>query len=256
MRAFLQIRWFALLTLTFSSVFTWAILAASPGDPNAKDSAPANLLLREFEQRYQHANTLSATFLERYSENGALLRAESGTAYFLRPGKMRWQYESPEKNLFLVDGKFSWFYAPADHTATKLPVRQSDDLRTPFALLAGEMKLSRICEKILPSAAVAPQISGNVVLECKIKGARESAVNAASPSPEKPDPSDQVFFELAPNSELARILVRSPGGIQTEFVFKDWQFNPSLAAPLFRFEAPPGVVIVNGLLPSAPGIRP
>src|SRR5579864_2673811 len=80
------------------------------------------------EARYRGAKTLQATFLERYSENGRVLRSEAGTAYFRRPGKMRWEYQQPEKDLFLVDGKTAWFYVPADHTVTRVPARQSGDL--------------------------------------------------------------------------------------------------------------------------------
>ena len=102
--------------------------------PSANEAA--NLATR-MEMRYRNATTLQATFLERYAENGAVLRAEAGTAYFRRPGKMRWEYDRPEKDLFLVDGKTAWFYVPADHTVTRVPAKQSEDLRTPLALLAG-----------------------------------------------------------------------------------------------------------------------
>ena len=61
---------------------------------------------------------------------------------------MRWEYESPEKDLFLVDGKTAWFYVPADRTATRVPAKQSADWRTPLALLAGEMKVSRVCAHV------------------------------------------------------------------------------------------------------------
>src|SRR5437879_13385217 len=61
--------------------------------------------VKRFEAVYRGARTLQVTFLERYSENGHIVRTEAGIAYFRRPGKMRWEYESPEKNLFLVDGK-------------------------------------------------------------------------------------------------------------------------------------------------------
>jgi outer membrane lipoprotein carrier protein len=70
--------------------------------------------VKSFEARYRAAKTLQATFLERYTENGAVVRTEAGTAFFRRPGKMRWEYEAPEKDLFLVDGKTAWFYVPAD----------------------------------------------------------------------------------------------------------------------------------------------
>src|ERR1700739_282439 len=78
-------------------------------------------IVKQFEARYRSARTLKAAFLERYFENGRLVRVEAGTAYFLRPGRMRWEYESPEKNLFLVDGKYVWFYAPDDHPARGVP---------------------------------------------------------------------------------------------------------------------------------------
>jgi outer membrane lipoprotein-sorting protein len=44
-------------------------------------------------------------------------------------------------------------------------------------------------------------------------------------------------------------------GIQVEFTFKDWQWNPVLPKTLFQFEAQPGMVIVNGPLPDSPGLR-
>src|SRR5208283_4671307 len=99
---------------------------AQSQSPTASPPATAAelTLLRQFEAKYRHASRLQVNFLERYSENGRLVRTEAGRAYFLRPGKMRWDYESPEKNTFLVDGKFVWFYSPADHTATRMPTKQ------------------------------------------------------------------------------------------------------------------------------------
>jgi len=120
------------------------VLLLSPIGANRQ----AGILASVMESRYRGAKTLQATFLERYLENGRVLRTEAGTAYFRRPGKMRWEYEEPEKDLFLVDGKTAWFYVPADHTVTRVPAKQSEDLRTPLALLAGEMKISRICARV------------------------------------------------------------------------------------------------------------
>src|SRR3979490_3603089 len=81
------------------------------------------------EARYRFAGTLQAAFLERYTENGRVVRTEAGTAYFRRPGKMRWEYAAPEKNLFLVDGQTAWFYVPADHSVTRVPANETADWR-------------------------------------------------------------------------------------------------------------------------------
>jgi outer membrane lipoprotein carrier protein len=222
-----------------------SVLFLAPVIPNPTALPPAAPSpAAQLEAHYRSAHTLSVTFLEQYSESGALIRSEAGTAYFRRPGKMRWEYEKPEKNLFLVDGKSAWFYTPADRTVTKVPARDSDDFRTPLALLAGEMKLSRVCAKVTPYTLtpIAPHIT---TLECILKP------SASSPH----DPLPRVFFEITPDGELARIRIQSPGGLQTEFQFKNWSFNPPLAEELFRFSPPPGVVIVDGLLPSSPAAR-
>jgi outer membrane lipoprotein carrier protein len=204
---------------------------------------------QRFEARYRSARTLRAEFLERYSENGKLVRAEAGTAYFRKSGKMRWEYEKPEKNLFLVDGKTAWLYTPADHTATKVPARQSEDWRTPFVLLASEMKLSRVCAKVESTSLLVPEKGGDATLECKLKGAD----TARTGNPEDAPP--QVFFELSGVGELVRLVVQSAGGIETEFQFKNWEINPPVPDSLFQFSPPPGVVIVDGLLPGSPSVR-
>src|ERR1700723_4280508 len=112
---------------------------------NAEDSRHA---VRALEARYAHARTLKAAFFERYSDGTGASQAESGIVYFSRPGRMRWQYESPEQKLFLVDGANVWFYVPADHTASRAKLKESSDWRTPLALLTGKADLSKLCRSI------------------------------------------------------------------------------------------------------------
>ena len=61
---------------------------------------------------------------------------------------MRWEYESPEQKLFIVDGTNAWFYVPADRTASRAKMKESSDWRTPLALLAGKADLSKLCRSI------------------------------------------------------------------------------------------------------------
>src|SRR5580693_4263938 len=159
----------------------------------------AKLIGAKLEARYRGAHTLVATFLERYSENGRVVRSEAGVAYFRRPGKMRWEYESPEKNIFLVDGKTAWFYVPADHTVTRAPAKQSTDWRTPLALLAGEMKLSRVCARVELTTAEKPATPGNTVLYCPLRGEETQPQHAAATSDnQESTSSDSVFLEVVP----------------------------------------------------------
>jgi outer membrane lipoprotein carrier protein len=216
-------------------------------------SPEAKLMADKLEARYRGSHTLAATFLERYSENGRVVRREAGVAYFRRPGKMRWEYELPEKNLFLVDGKTAWFYVPADHTVTRAPAKQSTDWRTPLALLAGEMKLSRVCARVEFTTAEEPDTRGNTVLYCPLRGVDGKPKHAVGEAPDSQEtgPQESVFLEIAPaTGELARVLVREKGGVAVEFKFTAWRFDPPVSDSFFRFDVPPGVAIVNAESPS------
>lgn len=215
--------------------------------------ADTHQLVRLLEARYHGAQTLQTTFLERYSENGRVVRSEAGVAYFRRPGKMRWEYESPEKNLFVVDGKTAWFYVSADHTVTRVPAKQSTDWRTPLALLAGEMRLSRVCARVETTAAEKPATAGDTVLYCPLRGEQTKPQPAPGDSADMQDddPEESVYLEVTPGTgDLARVLVREKGGVTVEFKFADWRFNPSIPVSFFRFAVPPGVAIVDGESPA------
>jgi outer membrane lipoprotein carrier protein len=236
----------AIVKTSFAAVFLVFIFLANPSvDSYFAAGASEPNSLAELEARYRRVLTLEASFLERYSENGKQVRVEAGKAYFLRPGKMRWEYEKPEKSVFLVDGKFVWFYAPDDHTATRMPAKKSEDWRTPIAFLTTGMKLSRICSEVGPAPNEKPATAGNGLYRCVLRGAGDEKGSAAQ----------KVWFEVSPQNELARIVIPQEAGLQIEFEFKDWEWNPALPKTLFQFEPPPGTVIVNGLLPEAPGMR-
>jgi outer membrane lipoprotein carrier protein len=203
-------------------------------------------IVRAVEARYQHAATLEAVFLERFSDGRNGIRVESGRVFFSRPGRMRWEYESPETKLFLVDGKNVWFYVPADRTVSRAAVKQSSDWRTPFALLTGRVHLNRLCGRLelaahsnAPAGVPAndrPTGQGNVVLHCLPP--QHGAAN-------DPEFFKELLFEVDAQNRLVRIVIREPGNIETEFRFGNWQENIPIPESKFHFEPPPGVTIVN-----------
>jgi outer membrane lipoprotein carrier protein len=205
-------------------------------------SHDADWFRRALEARYQHASTLKAAFFERYSDGNGDAQSESGTVYFSRPGRMRWEYESPEQKLFLVDGKNVWFYVPADHTASHAKLKESSDWRTPIALLVGKADLSQLCRKIEIADGSSGQAGatdesptpGDTVLRCTPRG--ENAQEAAK---------QLIFLELDPNAYLSRVVIHEPGNVTTEFRFGNWEENIPVAETKFHFEAPPGVSIVD-----------
>jgi outer membrane lipoprotein-sorting protein len=242
------------------------ILAAALG---ISSTPSASAVRRAMEARYRHAETLKAAFYERFSDGKGGGQAESGTVYFSRPGRMRWEYESPQKQLFIADGKSVWFYVPADHAASRAKINESSDWRTPIALLAGKADLGRLCRNLSlveppngtaePSAsragdrprtdarasgrdaglgekAVAP---GDAVLRCVPREASDARDVAPG------EAITDILLETDPLGYLVRALVREPGNLATEFRFGNWQENIPIPESKFHFEPPPGVSIVD-----------
>src|SRR5271169_7106461 len=158
------------------AIWVAVISAISPAPRDAQS------ILRALQARYHHAQSQQAVFYERYSDtgSGAGGSAESGVVYFSQPGRMRWEYESPEQKLFIVDGANVLFYVPADRTVSRAKVKESSDWRTPLALLTGKSDLAKLCRTIEildPAKAQDPEdrptAAENSVLRCIPK--RESA---------------------------------------------------------------------------------
>ena len=208
----------------------------------AAQTAPQ--IVRSVEARYAHANTLEAKFYERYRASGQPGQSESGTVYFSKPGRMRWEYESPATKLFLVDGANVWLYVPADRTASRAKLKESDDWRTPLALLTGKVHLDRLCGKIeLLSPPAAGDFSSDtrldprdLLLRCSPRTSSAAGDSSAF---------REILFEIDPDYRLARVLIREPGDPETEFRFGGWQENVSVPESKFHFDPPPGVNVVN-----------
>jgi outer membrane lipoprotein carrier protein len=221
--------------ILFAFVFI-ALFQAAPPSPSARE------LAHLIEARYHRAATLKAQFYESYVDGKGGGSAESGTVYFLKPGRMRWEYESPQEKLFLVDGKNVWFYIPADRTATRAKIGESSDWRTPLAFLTGKADFARLCRsldivdaKTEGSAIEKASKAGNTVLRCV-------------PRAEASDTGEEirdVLLEADPDARLVRIVIQQPGNLTTEFRFGNWEENLPLPETKFHFVPPAGVAVFD-----------
>lgn len=207
----------------------------------------AKAVVRALELRYARARTLKATFFERYSDGKDAVQSESGTVYFSRPGRMRWDYESPEQKLFLVDGTNVWFYVPADRTVSHAKMKESSDWRTPIALLVGKADLSRLCrsiEMVDPAStnggksADHPLQVGDTLLRCAPRNARDDVTDSTGSLRE-------VLLETDAQARLVGVVLREAGNIETEFRFGNWEENIPIPEAQFHFVPPLGVTVVD-----------
>jgi outer membrane lipoprotein carrier protein len=217
-----------------------SIVPFHPAEKNPKD---ARQIARAMEAHYHRATTLKAYFFEKYSDGNGGVSAESGTVYFSKPGRMRWEYESPEEKLFIVDGTNVWFYVPADRTASRAKMGASSDWRTPLAFLTGKSDFDRLCRSMeivggdesSKPGEEHPSTAGNTLLRCTPRISSDDADQKIS----------DVLLEADPDNRLVRVVIRQPGKLETEFRFGGWEENLPIAETKFHFVPPTGVAIVD-----------
>jgi len=195
------------------------------------ESLDARQVAARIDARYNNMKSLRADFTESYS-GGGMRREESGTLLIKRPGKMRWDYASPRKKVFVTGGGSAWFYVPGERQARRTPLKTLNDLRSPLRYLLGNTKLEKELRGLSLAPDVAPAVAGDVVL----RGAPVGMEDRIS----------QVLLECDGQGFLRRIVIEELDGSATEFRLEHQQENVALSDAQFKFVPPPGVEVLQG----------
>ena len=204
-------------------------LSDTDAAPIPPDPALENLL-RGVENKYNRVKTLRLHFQQIYSQDQQVLREEAGTLFLRKPGQMRWEYENPEHKLFLTDGHHVTLYIPEEKRVTETTVSSSDDLRSPMRFLLGGLKFRKEFEKIerVPGP---PLDSGDIAFNAVPKQMK--------------DRLEAVMLEVSPQFQIRRMILKEPGGIQTEFRFDSEASDIPLSPELFHFQPPEGTEVIR-----------
>ncbi len=116
-------------------------LAKAPAAPPPA-SAPADIVDR-MQKFYDQTQDFKADFRQTLI-NPVFGRKQvfDGVVRFKKPGKMRWDYVTPEKKLFISDGKVLWMYEPEDNQAFRQSLADST-LPSAITFLFGQAKLAQ-----------------------------------------------------------------------------------------------------------------
>jgi outer membrane lipoprotein carrier protein len=129
---------------------------------NPLTPAAGAALLAEVQTTYGRTKTLRARFVQD-SYLAALDASErsGGQVWFEKPGKMRWEYESPETQLFVVRDETVWLYQPASNQVLIDRFRDVliSDLPVSFLMGLGSLSTDFTLRKACPTPA------GGAVLE-------------------------------------------------------------------------------------------
>jgi outer membrane lipoprotein carrier protein len=97
-------------------------------------------MVDRIQKLYEGTQNLKARFAQTL-ETAMGKRQASGVLRLKKPGKMRWDYEKPEKKLFVTDGSMLWMYEPEDEQAFRQPLNSSQ-LPAQVSFLFGKGRLS------------------------------------------------------------------------------------------------------------------
>jgi outer membrane lipoprotein carrier protein len=200
------------------------LMAARQGpSPSASDVAAA------LQRKYDSLRDFSADFTHAY-EGGVLRKkvSERGTLMVKKPGKMRWNYTTPEEKVFVSDGRRIYLYVPADKQVTVTAVPDQDQATTAVLFLAGKGNLTRdFAVSFVPGA---PADKYKLRLE------------------PKQVERDYEWLELLVDRATMRIVTLHAGdrqGGQSAFLFTNFKENTGLADKVFEFRIPRGVDVIT-----------
>ena len=104
-----------LVTLLLSLARASAPAAAAAAGGTRLD---VHVVVERVQRRYDAATDFRAHFSQTLT-NPTFKRksALSGEVLLKKPGKMRWNYQSPDVKMYLADGSLLWLYEPDDKQA-------------------------------------------------------------------------------------------------------------------------------------------
>ena len=94
------------------------------------------------ERLFARMNDYSSDFVQISKDLLNRKQEAAGHLYLKRSRMARWEYTSPEEQLFVSDGKTVYFYVPADKQVNREAVKDTLDDRIPLMFLLGRSNLS------------------------------------------------------------------------------------------------------------------
>jgi outer membrane lipoprotein carrier protein len=190
------------------------------------------IVVDRIQKKYEEITDFHAKFTQEATVKALdKVQKSEGEVWFKKPGKMRWNYYTPEKDEIVSDGRTLWFYDVAEKQVIESPLAQVSDTQNTTSLLSG---LGNIKEVFDASFADATELTsnGNYMLELKPKTGEEQYNKAI------------VAFDkdtMVVNS----IYLYDPFGNLTTISLKDIEIDKGVQDSLFSFTVPSGVEVIR-----------
>jgi len=222
-----------------------SLLAATPpaggisgtATPPAAATAPAAgrldvaAVVERVQKRYDGAEDFRARFNQTLT-NAAFKRKTSSTGEVLlkKPGRMRWNYQTPDPKMYLADGDLLWLYEPEDKQAFKQDLKTSQ-LPAALAFLTGKGKL-------------AAEFDITFIKDARL-GSPGDYVLALSPKQPQSAVKAIVFVVDPQTFQVRQSMITDPQGNTNDLLFSDIKINTRLSDSTFRWTPPAGTRVID-----------
>lgn len=178
--------------------------------------------LKQFVQQTQSAKGQFTQVV--LDKSGKSQQESTGTLVFSRPGKFRWSYDKPYKQLIVGDSKKLWIY---DEDLNQVTVKKLDQAlgSSPAALLAGSNEIDK-------------------AFTLRDEGMRD-ALEWLEATPKSKDTAFESVRMGFGVGGLAVMQLKDNFGQTTVIRFSRLERNPHLASDLFKFAPPKGADVIG-----------
>ena len=213
------------MNLKTCSVLFLLLLGSLPGSAFALD---ATAVVDAIQKQYDATDTFQARFVQKSFLKilGQSQKAE-GFVSIKKPGKMKWDYKAPDRQILVSNDEGLWLYLPDEKQVTKMKVQSIYSSNTPALFLAGRGKLTE-------SFTIG-----------KVTEERGLYVVEMIPRDKAQSLSKMVLLAGKKDYQIIGSRVYDNLGNKTEILFSDIQTNPNLEQRLFQFEVPKGVELID-----------
>jgi outer membrane lipoprotein carrier protein len=214
--------------MRIARVLTVLCFAAAVAIAAEQSQPPAAEIAAALQREYDSVRSFTADFTHLF-EGGVLRRkaAESGKVFIKKPGKMRWNYDSPERKEFVSDGKKIYLYLPVDKQVMVSAVPPEDQATSAVLFLMGKGNLTR-----------------DFTVSYGEGGTEDTYVLRLQP---KIRDAEYDWLQLTIERESMQIRSLTAGDAQggrSTFRFSNFKENPNLSDNTFVFTIPPGTEII------------
>ena len=195
---------------------------------DAGTTQPAELksLLARLQRHYQQTDSFRASFKETVTRVGAPPQERSGTVYFRKPGRVRFEFGDPQPETIVSDGSLLYDYDPGLNQVMETPLKNAIKTQAVAAFLLGVGNVNRDFKASRPAATADDGLT-HVLLTPKHGG-------------------DDIELGLEPHTlNIVSLRLADALGNVTKISFSDIDMNVAIEASRFEFKTPAGADVVT-----------